>query len=204
MLSLTKLFVVLLHNPSGELSILQTLSVNAGGTFNVTRLAVGLMGKNEPDVDGLRGVVINTASIAAYEGQMGQVAYAASKGAIVSMTMPMARDLASQVRYGDFRMHSKHEHLINAPEMIEGRDRAHFDSELPFQGIRVCAVAPGIFDTPLLQSLPAKVRTFLATTVPFPKRLGIPDEFAHIVQSIVENPLMNGEVIRVDGALRMG
>lgn len=144
----------------------RTLEVNTVGTFNVTRLAVGLMGKNAPDSDGLRGVVVNTASIAAFEGQIGQVAYSASKGAIVGMTVPMARDLATQ-------------------------------------GIRVCCVAPGLFDTPLLASLPEKVRTFLAETIPFPKRLGNPDELAHVVQTIIENPLLNGEVIRVDGALRM-
>lgn len=144
----------------------RTLEVNTLGTFNVCRLAVGLMGKNEPDADGQRGVIINTASIAAYEGQMGQTAYAASKGGIVSMTLPMARDLSKQ-------------------------------------GIRVCAVAPGLFDTPLLSSLPDKVKAFLAQTIPFPKRIGNPDELAHIIQTIIENPLMNGEVVRVDGALRM-
>ncbi|KAH7947134.1 hypothetical protein HPB52_007684 [Rhipicephalus sanguineus] len=141
-------------------------TVNTVGTFNVVRLAVGLIGKNEPGPDGLRGVVVNTASVAAYEGQIGQVAYSASKGGIVGMTLPLARDLASQ-------------------------------------GIRCCAIAPGLFHTPLLESLPEKVRTFLAETIPFPKRLGDPDEYAHLVQSIVENPLLNGEVIRLDGALRM-
>ncbi|XP_003742993.1 3-hydroxyacyl-CoA dehydrogenase type-2 [Galendromus occidentalis] len=145
----------------------RVLSVNTVGTFNVCRLAVGLMNANEPDDNGQRGVIVNTASIAAYEGQMGQVAYAASKGAIVSMTLPLARDLSGL-------------------------------------GIRVCTVAPGLFDTPLLASLPEKVRVFLAQTIPFPKRLGNPDELAHVVQTIIENPLMNGEVVRVDGALRMG
>ncbi|KAG1650973.1 3-hydroxyacyl-CoA dehydrogenase type-2 [Nymphon striatum] len=142
------------------------MMINAVGTFNVIRLAVGLMGKNEPDNDGNRGVVINTSSIAAYEGQKGQVAYSASKGAIVAMTLPLARDLASA-------------------------------------GIRVCAIAPGLFDTPLLGDLPPKVQTYLAQSIPFPQRLGKPDEFAHAVQFIIQNPLMNGEVIRVDGALRM-
>jgi len=140
--------------------------VNTVGTFNVIRLAVGLMGKNEPNEDGQRGVVINTASVAAFDGQMGQAAYAASKGAIVGMTLPIARDLSSQ-------------------------------------GIRVCTIAPGLFKTPLLESLPEKVQNFLAKTVPFPQRLGKPDEFAMMVESIIINPMMNGEVIRVDGAIRM-
>ncbi|CAG7835250.1 unnamed protein product [Allacma fusca] len=144
----------------------KVLNVNAGGTFNVTRLAVGLIGKNEPGPDGLRGVVINTASIAAYEGQSGQVAYAASKGAIVGMTLPLARDLSQQ-------------------------------------GIRVIAIAPGLIDTPLLQALPEKVRNYLSQTVPCPNRLGKPEEYAMLVESIVSNPLLNGEVIRLDGALRM-
>jgi len=140
--------------------------VNTCGTFNVTRLAVGLMGANEPDEDNQRGVVVNTASVAAFEGQIGQVAYAASKGAIVGMTLPMARDLAQQ-------------------------------------GIRVNTIAPGLFDTPLLQSLPDKVRDFLAKTVPNPSRLGSPDEFAALVQTIVLNRMINGETIRLDGAIRM-
>lgn len=145
---------------------LRVLNVNTGGTFNVIRLSVSLMGKNEPNKNGQRGVVINTASVAAFDGQMGQAAYSASKGAIVGMTLPLARDLASQ-------------------------------------GIRVCTIAPGLFDTPLLGSLPEKVRTFLASTIPYPSRLGHPDEYAHLVECIVQNPLLNGEVIRLDGALRM-
>ncbi|KAF6207163.1 hypothetical protein GE061_018402, partial [Apolygus lucorum] len=144
----------------------RVLMVNTVGTFNVIRLSVGLIGQNEPDADGTRGVVVNTASVAAYDGQIGQAAYSASKGAVVGMTLPIARDLASQ-------------------------------------GIRVCTIAPGLFDTPLLAALPEKVRKFLASTIPHPKRLGNPEEFAMLVQSIVENPLMNGEVIRLDGALRM-
>jgi len=140
--------------------------VNAIGTFNVIRLSVGVIGANQPDKNGQRGVVINTASVAAYDGQMGQAAYSASKGAIVGMTLPIARDLATQ-------------------------------------GIRVMTIAPGLFETPLLLALPEKVRQFLAKTVPFPSRLGYPDEYAHLVQSIVENPMLNGEVIRLDGALRM-
>lgn len=141
--------------------------VNTVGTFNVCRLGVGLIGANEPDgVDNQRGVVVNTASVAAFDGQMGQVAYSASKGAIAGMTLPMARDLASQ-------------------------------------GIRVVTVAPGLFDTPLLASLPEKVKASLAKTVPNPSRLGDPDEFAHLVQHIILNKMLNGEVIRLDGALRM-
>jgi len=140
--------------------------VNIVGTFNVTRLAVGLIGENEPDTDGQRGVVINTASVAAFDGQMGQVAYSASKGAIVGMTLPMARDLATQ-------------------------------------GIRVVTIAPGLFDTPLLASLPEKVRVFLSKTVPNPSRLGYPEEYAQMAQSIIENHMLNGETIRLDGALRM-
>lgn len=140
--------------------------VNTCGTFNVIRQAVGLMGRNEPDEDNQRGVVINTASVAAFDGQMGQAAYSASKGAIVGMTLPLARDLASQ-------------------------------------GIRVNCIAPGLFDTPLLQSLPEKVRAFLAKTVPNPSRLGNPDEFAMLVQAIVLNHMMNGETIRLDGGIRM-
>lgn len=142
------------------------LKVNVTGTFNVVRLSVQLMYKNEPDKDGQRGVVINTASIAAFDGQMGQVAYSASKGAIVGMTLPLARDTAKL-------------------------------------GIRVVTIAPGLFDTPLLGSLPTKVRAFLMKTVPFPNRLGDPDEYAKLAQHIVENHLLNGEVIRLDGALRM-
>lgn len=130
------------------------------------RLSVGLIGKNEPDANGQRGVVINTASVAAFEGQMGQAAYSASKGAVVGMTLPIARDLASQ-------------------------------------GIRVVTIAPGLFRTPLLESLPEKVIAFLERSVPFPSRLGNPSEFAQLVQSIIENPMINGETIRLDGALRM-
>lgn len=144
----------------------RVLMVNTVGTFNVIRLSVGLMGKNTPNEDGQRGVIVNTASVAAYDGQMGQAAYSASKGAIVGMTLPIARDLSSQ-------------------------------------GIRVCTIAPGLFKTPLLESLPEKIQNFLAKTVPFPQRLGKPDEYAMMVESIILNPMMNGEVIRVDGAIRM-
>lgn len=152
--------------PHGLEDFARVLTVNTVGSFNVIRLAVGLIGKNQPNSDGQRGVIVNTASVAAFDGQMGQAAYSASKGAIVGMTLPIARDLASQ-------------------------------------GIRVCTIAPGLFDTPLLASLPEKVRTFLASTVPNPSRLGNSDEFAHLVQCIVENPMLNGEVIRLDGAIRM-
>ncbi|GAB0089356.1 3-hydroxyacyl-CoA dehydrogenase type-2 [Sergentomyia squamirostris] len=144
----------------------RVLTVNTVGTFNVIRLAAGLMGENQPNADGQRGVIVNTASLAAYEGQIGRVAYAASKGAIVSMTLPIARDLGPH-------------------------------------GIRIMTIAPGLFDTPILQSLPDEARAFLAKSVPFPQRLGNPDEFAQLVESIVNNPLLNGETIRLDGALRM-
>jgi 3-hydroxyacyl-CoA dehydrogenase / 3-hydroxy-2-methylbutyryl-CoA dehydrogenase len=142
------------------------LKVNTIGTFNVIRLSAGLMGQNEPNEDGQRGVIINTASISAYDGQIGQAAFAASKAAVVGMTLPIARDLSSQ-------------------------------------GIRVMTIAPGLFDTPLLQALPEKVRHFFAKTIPFPHRLGRPEEYAKLVETIVDNPLMNGEVIRLDGGLRL-
>lgn len=144
------------------------LEVNTVGTFNVIRHAAGLIGKNDVanDVNGIRGCIINTASIAAYDGQSGQAAYSASKGAIVAMTLPIARDLANQK-------------------------------------IRVMTIAPGLFSTPLLMSLPTKVQDYLALLAPCPNRLGDPDEYAHLVQSIIENPMFNGEVIRLDGGLRM-
>ena len=143
----------------------EVLNINAAGTFNIIRLTAGLMGKNEP-IDGVRGCIINTASIAAFDGQTGQAAYSASKGAIVGMTLPIARDLSKQ-------------------------------------GIRCVTIAPGLFQTPLLSSLPEKVQNYLASLVPCPSRLGDPDEYAHLVQCILENPMMNGETIRLDGALRM-
>ncbi|XP_037937169.1 3-hydroxyacyl-CoA dehydrogenase type-2 [Teleopsis dalmanni] len=144
----------------------RVITVNTVGTFNVIRLSAGLMGANEPNKDGQRGVIVNTASVAAYDGQIGQAAYSASKAAVVGMTLPIARDLSTQ-------------------------------------GIRICTIAPGLFDTPMLQALPDKVRGFLAKSIPFPQRLGDPSEYAHLVQAIYENPLMNGETIRLDGALRM-
>ncbi|KAL2751543.1 3-hydroxyacyl-CoA dehydrogenase type-2-like [Vespula maculifrons] len=144
----------------------KVLKVNTIGTFNVIRIAVGLIGENKPNEDGARGVIINTASVAAYDGQMGQAAYSASKGAVVGMTLPISRDL------------SKH-------------------------GIRVVTIAPGLFDTPLFGSLPDKVRDSLCKMIPHPQRLGKPDEYAQLAQHIIENPLLNGNTIRLDGALRM-
>jgi 3-hydroxyacyl-CoA dehydrogenase/3-hydroxy-2-methylbutyryl-CoA dehydrogenase len=142
------------------------IRVNLIGTFNVMRLAAAAMLESRPTVAGERGVCVNTASIAAYDGQIGQLAYSASKGAIVGMTLPAARDLAAS-------------------------------------GIRVCTIAPGTFDTPLLGALPESAREALGQAVPFPSRLGRPDEFAALVAHIVENEMLNGEVIRLDGALRM-
>lgn len=144
----------------------KTIRINLLGTFNVMRLAAFAMEKNNPNEEGERGVIINTASVAAYDGQMGQVAYAASKGGIVSMTLPVARDLAKS-------------------------------------GIRVMAIAPGLFETPLLMGLPEEARISLGQQVQFPSRLGKPSEYAFLAKSIVENPMLNGEVIRLDGAIRM-
>jgi NAD(P)-dependent dehydrogenase (short-subunit alcohol dehydrogenase family) len=140
--------------------------INLVGTFNVLRYAANAMLANEPADTGERGVCVNTASAAAFDGQIGQVAYAASKGGVVSLTLPAARDVASR-------------------------------------GIRVMTIAPGLFDTPLLGALPEEKREELGKQVPFPPRLGQPAEFAQLVASIVENPMLNGEVIRLDGALRM-
>lgn len=145
----------------------RVIEVNLVGTFNVLRLAAAHMAERAPDADGQRGVIVNTASIAAYEGQIGQAAYSASKGGIVGMTLPAARDLA------------KH-------------------------GVRVVTIAPGTFDTPLLAGLPQEARDGLAATIPNPPRLGDPAEFGALVRHIVENPYLNGEVIRLDGGLRMG
>jgi 3-hydroxyacyl-CoA dehydrogenase/3-hydroxy-2-methylbutyryl-CoA dehydrogenase len=142
------------------------IEVNLIGTFNVLRLAAAAMLANEPDAEGERGVCINTASIAAYDGQIGQLAYSASKGGIVGMTLPAARDLAAT-------------------------------------GIRVVTIAPGLFDTPLLAGLPAEARAALGEQVPHPHRLGRPEEYGDLAAHIVENPMLNGEVIRLDGALRM-
>jgi NAD(P)-dependent dehydrogenase (short-subunit alcohol dehydrogenase family) len=156
------------RGPHGLGSFERVIAVNLVGTFNVLRLASTAMLANEPaGGDGERGVCITTASIAAYDGQVGQVAYAASKGAVAAMTLPAARELAASA-------------------------------------IRVCAIAPGLFDTPLLAALPAEARAQLAATMPFPPRLGRPEEFARLACEIVRNPMLNGEVIRLDGALRMG
>jgi NAD(P)-dependent dehydrogenase (short-subunit alcohol dehydrogenase family) len=144
----------------------RVVSVNLIGTFNVIRLAAAAIARGEPASSGERGVIINTASVAAFDGQIGQAAYAASKGGIVGMTLPIARDLA----------------------------RA---------GIRVMTIAPGIFDTPLLGALPEPARQSLGQQVPFPPRLGRPEEYAALAQHIVENEMLNGEVIRLDGAIRM-
>jgi NAD(P)-dependent dehydrogenase (short-subunit alcohol dehydrogenase family) len=140
--------------------------VNLIGTFNVLRLAAASMAANEPDPEGERGVVVMTASIAAFDGQIGQTAYAASKGGVVGLTLPAARDLARL-------------------------------------GIRVCTIAPGVFDTPLLAGLPEESRTALGAQIPFPPRLGRPEEYAKLAVQIAENEMLNGEVIRLDGALRM-
>ena len=151
----------------GDLALFErTIRVNLIGTYNVTRLAAWAMSKNEPNAEGERGVIVNTASIAAFDGQIGQSAYAASKAGIAGMTLPIARDLSRL-------------------------------------GIRVVAIAPGLFDTPLLAGLPEPARLALGQNVPFPPRLGKPAEFAQLVRQIFENVMLNGEVIRLDGALRM-
>ncbi|MBA4541487.1 MULTISPECIES: 3-hydroxyacyl-CoA dehydrogenase [Thermoactinomyces] len=152
--------------PHALSSFVKTIQVNLIGTFNVIRLAAEKMSANLPNEGGERGVIVNTASVAAFDGQIGQAAYSASKGGIVGMTLPIARELA---RYG----------------------------------IRVMTIAPGLFDTPLFASLPQEARESLGKMVPFPPRLGLPDEYARLVQSIVENPMLNGETIRLDGAIRM-
>ncbi|XP_064292637.1 3-hydroxyacyl-CoA dehydrogenase type-2-like isoform X2 [Plodia interpunctella] len=142
---------------------MKCVNVNTVGTFNVIRLAAGVIGKNAPDENGQRGVIVNTASTIAFEGDIGQFAYAASSAAVVGMTLPIAREFASQ-------------------------------------GIRVMTIAPGTFDTPLLSYLPEKMLHFLCRMTPFPSRLGRPEEFAQLVTSILENPMLNGTVIRLDGA----
>ena len=147
-------------------SFRQTLDINLAGTFNVARLAAAAMAGNAPDADGGRGVIVNTASIAAFDGQKGQAAYAASKGGIAALSLPMARDLARE-------------------------------------GIRVMAIAPGIFATPMMRGLPDEVQDSLAAEVTFPRRLGAPEEYAALARFIVECGYLNGEVIRLDGALRM-
>ena len=147
-------------------SFAKVVEVNLVGTFNVLRLAAEVMVNNEPAASGERGVIVNTASVAAYDGQIGQVAYAASKGGVVALTLPVARELAQY-------------------------------------GIRVVAIAPGIFDTPMMAGLPEAARESLGKQVPFPSRLGRPDEYAALVRHIIENEMLNGEVIRLDGSIRM-
>lgn len=144
----------------------KVIQVNLIGTFNVIRLTAERMASNEVNEQNERGVIINTASVAAFDGQIGQAAYSASKGGIVGMTLPIARELA---RYG----------------------------------IRVMTIAPGLFHTPMFDTLPEEARTSLGKMVPFPPRLGYPSEYAQLVQSIIENPMLNGETIRLDGAIRM-
>jgi len=154
----------------GPISIEQfnrVVQVNLTGTLIVTRVAAEKMINNTPNEDGEKGVVINTASVAAFDGQIGQIAYSSSKAAVVGMTLPIAREFASY-------------------------------------GIRVVTIAPGLFDTPMLAGLPEKARESLITQVPFPKRLGKPDEYAFLAKHIIENPLLNGETIRLDQAIRMG
>ena len=147
-------------------SFTKVIQVNLVGTFNVIRLAAAAMLGNEPDEEGGRGVIVNTASVAAFDGQIGQAAYAASKGGVVSMTLPLAREFARS-------------------------------------GIRVATIAPGLFDTTMMAGLPEEARESLGRQVPFPSRLGRPEEYAALVRHIVENDLINGEVIRLDGAIRM-
>jgi NAD(P)-dependent dehydrogenase (short-subunit alcohol dehydrogenase family) len=144
----------------------KTIAVNLVGTFNMIRLAAEAMCRNEPEPTGERGVLVSTASVAAYDGQIGQAAYSASKGGVVGMTLPIARDLARN-------------------------------------GIRNMTIAPGIFGTPMLFSMPQEVRDALAAGVPFPSRLGTPQDYARLVRHIIENEMLNGEVIRLDGAIRL-
>jgi NAD(P)-dependent dehydrogenase (short-subunit alcohol dehydrogenase family) len=144
----------------------RTIGINLIGTFNLVRLAAARMQANAPRADGERGVIVNTASVAAFDGQIGQAAYSASKGGVVGMTLPLAREFARH-------------------------------------GIRVMSIAPGLFRTPMLESLPESVQQSLGASVPFPPRLGEPAEYAALVQTIVENVLLNGETIRLDGAIRL-
>ena len=152
--------------PHRLVSFAQAIGINLVGTFNMIRLAAAAIQTEEPDSDGERGVIVNTASVAAFDGQIGQAAYSASKGGVVGMTLPIARELA---RYG----------------------------------IRVVTIAPGIFETPMMAGMPPETQEALGKSVPFPPRLGRPDEFAALVRHICENTMLNGEVIRLDGALRM-
>ena len=144
----------------------RTININLVGTFNMCRLAADAMGKTEAADSGERGIIINTASVAAFDGQIGQAAYGSSKAAVAGLTVPMARDLARS-------------------------------------GVRVMTIAPGIFETPMLMGMPAEVRDALGKMVPFPPRLGMPAEYAHLAKAIIENVMLNGETIRLDGAIRM-
>ena len=154
------------EGPHALASFVRTININLIGSFNITRLAAEAMSRNAPNAGGERGVIVFTASVAAFDGQIGQPAYSASKAGVVGMTLPIARELA---RYG----------------------------------VRVATIAPGIFDTPMLAGLPEEARLSLGGQVPFPPRLGRPDEYAALVRHIVENEMLNGEVIRLDGAIRM-
>ncbi|GEN28767.1 short-chain dehydrogenase [Halovibrio variabilis] len=153
-------------NPADLEDYAKTININLIGTFNVMRLAAAAMAKNAPNESGERGVIINTASIAAFDGQVGQCAYSASKAGVVGMSLPAAREL------------SRH-------------------------AIRVMAIAPGVFETPMMSEIPDEAAQALAAAVPFPKRLGKPDEFAQLAEQIITNPMLNGEVIRLDGGIRM-
>jgi len=154
------------EGPHSLAGFVRTININLIGTFNVLRLAAEAMAKNTPNAEGERGVIVNTASVAAFDGQIGQAAYSASKAGVAGMTLPMARELARS-------------------------------------GIRVMTIAPGLFQTPMAEQIPPEIAEALAKMVPFPPRLGRPPEFAALVRSIVENVMLNGEVIRLDGAIRM-
>jgi NAD(P)-dependent dehydrogenase (short-subunit alcohol dehydrogenase family) len=155
------------EGPHALASFTRVIAVNLIGTFNMIRLAADAMAKQAPNAAGERGVIVNTASVAAFDGQIGQAAYSASKGGVVGMTLPVARDLARS-------------------------------------GIRVVTIAPGIFETPMLMGMPKEVQESLGKQVPFPSRLGRPAEYAALVRHIVQNEMLNGETIRLDGAIRMG
>jgi NAD(P)-dependent dehydrogenase (short-subunit alcohol dehydrogenase family) len=154
------------EGPHSLAGFVRTININLIGTFNVSRLAAEAMSKNAPNMEGERGVIVNTASVAAFDGQIGQCAYSASKAGVAGMTLPMARDLSRN-------------------------------------GIRVMTIAPGLFQTPMVNEIPPDIAEALGKMVPFPPRLGRPSEFAALVRAIVENVMMNGEVIRLDGAIRM-
>ncbi|MFO1363247.1 MAG: 3-hydroxyacyl-CoA dehydrogenase [Burkholderiales bacterium] len=154
------------EGPHALASFTRVITINLIGTFNMIRLAADAMARGKPNADGERGVIVNTASVAAYDGQIGQAAYSASKGGVVGMTLPIARDLARS-------------------------------------GIRVCTIAPGIFLTPMLEGLSKEIQDSLGQQVPFPSRLGKPAEYAALARHIIENPMLNAETIRIDGAIRM-